>query len=131
MKVFILEQVKNFFTEVELQLLKQDFIKYKTEGLLPNYFGKDTAYNHSHTPRLVLFHQVQHLHLRPFSNPWASQLDIKYRTSDYHLVYCQGMLETNYYLFIAVLNPNAHQLATQLNIMHKIGVAADKFRLSY
>ncbi|MCP8687736.1 type II toxin-antitoxin system YafO family toxin [Marinobacterium sedimentorum] len=118
-------------TEDEQQALVEDFRRYKTTGELPDTFGRDVAYDHPHTPRLVLAEEVKHIHLATGEAPWSVRAIQYHRKSDTHLVYCQGALNDDHYLLIAVLTPDAHAQAKNMNVMTKLGQAAEKFRQQY
>ncbi|MFM2486597.1 type II toxin-antitoxin system YafO family toxin [Celerinatantimonas yamalensis] len=62
---------------------------------------------------------------------WRSKLDQYNKTSDHHLVYCQGASNLMIYLLMAILRPDAHQKSLNRNIMYNLGVMAEKFRQKY
>lgn len=131
MKVFIHRDLKKQLAASQLEALKKDFINYKNTGVLPDNFGRDVLYDHPYTPRKVLDNDVWHLHLKTASVVWPPYFQPYQRTSDDHLVYCQGMLHDDHYLFIALLTPDAHQLARNANQMWRIGDLAERFRLEH
>lgn len=75
--------------------------------------------------------QVRHIHLIP-SNISPKQITPQYRhTSDVHLVYCQGALDETSWCLIAILAPDAHKQALEMNIMRKLAKVAENFRCKY
>ena len=131
MKVFIHKDLKSQFPAAQLQALKTDFIAYKTTGIVPPNFGRDALYDHPYTPRKVLDNDVWHLHLKTASAVWSLSSQPYQRTSNDHLVYCQGILNDDHYLFIALLTPDAHELARNANQMWRIGDLAEAFRIRF
>jgi mRNA interferase YafO len=113
--------------KTELDLLENDFRIYKEAGHLPDLFGRDVPYDHPNTLPILKQEEVQHLHL--LKQP-IRQVQF-YRTSDKHLVYCQGFTNPKAYLFMAILSPNAHDLARQNDVMYRLGTMAQKFRNLY
>jgi len=108
--------------------LKNDFKKYKETGLLPNNFGRDAEYNHMNTLPIVKQEKIAHVHIEDPNAPWTMKSIPFNRTSDTHLVYCQGFFKENCYLLMAILSPDAHEQARDRNIMYNLGKMAEKFR---
>lgn len=111
-----------------LKDLTIDFKHFKENSLLPDYFGRDADYR---WPQVCLDEEVWHLHLSesvkpPFWKRWARSLYQK--TSDKHLVYCRGYYNRSRYYLIAILEPDAHDQARNLDIMLAIGEMAAEFR---
>lgn len=98
-------------TKKELSSLEQDFRCYKSDQLLPNTFGRDERYDHPNTLPIVKAEAVRHIHLEDPDHPWPVYLDQYNKTSDVHLVYCEGALANECYLLMAILAPNAHEMA--------------------
>tara|TARA_R110000868_G_C10969398_1_gene769535 strand:- start:11666 stop:11854 length:189 start_codon:yes stop_codon:yes gene_type:complete len=48
--------------------------------------------------------------------------------SDIHLVYCCGFYDTNHYLLITILKPDAHRQANNIDRMLDIAAIAAGFR---
>lgn len=114
------------------QDLLSDFLRYKAEGKLPSYFGRDVAYTH---PQLALNAHLMHIHLclpPDFFPPNLPQFDRKCRMGAPHkdaaLVYVRGDLEEDTYCLIAVLHPDAHGQARQEKIMRYLARLAKEFR---
>lgn len=114
---FYLEPIFLKFPELEKTLL-EDFRTYKSTGMLPDYFGRDTVYER---PSDIQDAGLWHIHLEidgnKFKAPPASA-DLQdpkvmqwYRTSDTALVYAKGLIDENSYSLIAVFMPPAHQKA--------------------
>ncbi len=74
---------------------------------------------------------MAHIHLQEPEHPWPLQLLQFSRTSDIHLVYCQGFYNTSVYLLMAILSPDAHAQALNNSIMYKLGKMAENFRDQY
>lgn len=129
-RVFKSVVIQKLLTPQDLDDLTKDFLHYKESSLCPDYFGRDVAYDHPHTPTVVLQEDVRHIHLVEHS-AWAVRLMQFNRTSDRHLVYCQGFFNPDCYLLITLLSPNAHEQAKINNIMRKIGEQAEIFRMKY
>ena len=113
------------------QQLKDDFAQYKDSGIPPFTFGRDAEYNHPNGPSIVRIEKISHIHIEDPLNPWPRHARQYTKTSDTHLVYCQGFYDADCYLLMAILSPNAHEQALNNNIMHKLGKMAEKFRSKY
>jgi mRNA interferase YafO len=100
----------------QLEQLVTDFRIYKESNLLPDTFGRDVKYD---------------IHLTDREHLWPLHLVQFKRTSDIHLVYCQGATDSSHFLLIAILMPNAHEQARQNNVMANIGKMAERFRQSH
>jgi len=110
------------------QAIVDKFKNYKTTSLVPSDFGRDGNFSEHNGCRE---HKVFHLHLKTEAaikdRKWYSS-NPYYRTSNTHLIYCQGSVYLNRYLLIAILSPNAHELARKNDIMGRIADTAWKFR---
>ena len=115
-------------SEEELNALVEDFKSYKLTGDLPEHFGRDVPYDHPNTLPIVLTEEVQHIHLGSEDKSLPIKRIQFHRTSDIHLVYCQGALDVNCYLLMTILSPDGHGQAKSRDIMYKLGVMAEKFR---
>lgn len=131
MEIFKGTLLKQQLTEAELSALEIDFRHYKETGILPDTFGRDELFDHPHTPSLVRQEEVRHIHLQHPTIDWQLRTIQFNRTSDIHLIYCQGYFRTDHYLLIAILKPNAHVLERDSNVMRKLGIAAESFRQKY
>lgn len=129
-RIFKSVVIQKLLTPQDLDDLTKDFIDYKKSDLCPDYFGRDVAYDHPHTPSIILQEEVRHIHLAEQAT-WPVQLIQFKRTSDRHLVYCQGAINSNCYLLITLLSPDAHSQAKISNVMRKIGEQAEIFRMKY
>ena len=116
-RIFKSQIILRQLTSEQLEQLVTDFRTYKEAGLLPDTFGRDVKYDHPHTYPLV---RAEH--------PWPVHYVQFKRTSDIHLVYCQGASNPEHYLLIAILTPDAHEQARQNNVMANIGKMAERFR---
>lgn len=128
MRVFAGKIIRSQLTMTELEDLKADFKQYKVTGILPNTFGRDALYEHPSSLPIILSEKVSHLHLASLEHAWLPHIRQYARTSDTHLVYCQGSQNPDDYLLIAILVPNAHDDARNNNTMYKLGCNAEKFR---
>ena len=111
--------------------LAADFKHYKKTGVPADHFGRDAPYNHINSLPSVRLQELQHLHLltQPLSKIRSSRQFNK--TSDDHLVYCQGFYSNELYLLIALLSPDAHEQARNNNVMLKMAQISEKFRNQY
>ncbi|MBU1806364.1 MAG: type II toxin-antitoxin system YafO family toxin [Gammaproteobacteria bacterium] len=112
--------------------IKLDFIRYKAEGFLPDYFGCDVPYTQ---PHIVFAAQLMHIHLclpPDFFPPNLPQFDRKCRKGAAHkdaaLVYVRGELEEGRYCILGVLYPDAHAKARNEKIMRYLARLAKTFR---
>jgi len=97
----------------------------------PDHFGRDVPYDHPHTLPVILAEEVQHIHLGNEDRPSPLHKVQFYQTSDIHLVYCQGALDSSCYLLMTILSPDAHEQAKSRDTMFKLGIMAEKFRNQY
>ncbi|HEY0209503.1 type II toxin-antitoxin system YafO family toxin [Acerihabitans sp.] len=114
--------------------LLEDFRNYKATGKLPDYFGRDTAYDR---PDDIQDSGLWHVHLsingdRFITPPRHANLADPvvlqwYRTSDTALVYAKSLLDENSYSLIAVFTPPAHRKANDEDRMRRLADYARKF----
>lgn len=109
----------------------KDFSRYKQTGIVPHNFGRDMAYDHPHTLPVVKVEQMRHIHLGSVDQLLPLNKIQHYRTSDIHLVYCQGGLSAEYVLLMTILSPDAHEQAKSRDIMYRLGKMAELFRSKY
>lgn len=124
------------FPSLEKTLL-EDFKSYKATGKLPDYFGRDTAYDR---PNDIQDSGLWHIHLslgndkfkvNPKSGTATDQKTIQWnRTSDTALVYARGLLDENSYSLIAVFTPPAHAKANNDGRMRILAGYARSFSSS-
>tara|TARA_R110000850_G_scaffold250405_1_gene375593 strand:- start:1443 stop:1841 length:399 start_codon:yes stop_codon:yes gene_type:complete len=129
--VFTSRIIGKSMPEGQLKDLVEDFRNYKSTGHRPENFGRDVAYDSDVTLRIVREEEVQHIHLKDADSNWPVRAMQFQMTSDCHLLYCQGAINDDHYLLIAVLEPEAHQLARDNNVMYRVGQVAEKFRAIY
>ena len=112
-RVFKSSLISELLSDEELSSLVNDFKIYKSTGMLPDCFGRDVAYDHANTLPIVKAENIRHIHLghsqigsrrHPFLG--LRQFD---RTSDVHLVYCQGAANDDIYLLMTILKPDGHE----------------------
>jgi len=127
-RVFAHRHLVTSLTNDEITALRIDFKLYKEAGALPDTFGRDTLYNHPNSLPIVLNEQLFHIHLADELNNWSEKTLQFYRTSDTHLVYCQGDMQTDCYLLMAILAPDAHAQVRSNSVMYSLGQMAELFR---
>lgn len=127
-RVFKSSIIRQILTEAELDALVIDFKSYKLTGNAPEFFGRDVPYDHPNNLPIVLAEKIQHIHLGNEDAPLPLKKVQFYKTSDTHLVYCQGALNANCYLLMTILSPDGHEQAKSRDIMFKLGIMAEKFR---
>lgn len=115
---------KDLANHSEFPALKNIFISYKSSGTLPGYLGKDVPYDRPDSAKKA---GLQHIHLADNNQPWPDWVPQGARTSDKHLVYCEHYFCPGVFLFVAVLEPNAHDLANDSQIMITLSQIAEKF----
>jgi mRNA interferase YafO len=131
MRVFKSRLIRNLLSSAELNDLVNDFRSYKNTGVVPENFGRDVPYDHPHTMPMVKSEHVQHIHLGSNEKPLPLNKIQFHRTSDAHLVYCQGASSDNDYLLMTILAPDGHVQARSRNIMYKLAKMAELFRNQY
>lgn len=124
------------FPSLEKTLL-EDFKLYKATGKLPDYFGRDTAYDR---PDDIQDSGLWHIHLtlendefkvNPKAGIATDQKTMQWnRTSDTALVYAKGLLDENSYSLIAVFTPPAHDKANNYDRMRILAGYARSFSSS-
>ncbi|KKO44834.1 toxin YafO [Arsukibacterium ikkense] len=129
-RVFTSKVLDEVLTAEERAALIQDFRLYKS-GMLPALFGKDVAYDHPFNLDIIKQEQVRHIHLAANGSGFPVLLAQLKRTSDTHLVYCQGFSNENCYLLMAILQPDAHNLAKSNQLMYQLGLMAQAFRQQF
>lgn len=131
MRIFKSRVILQQLTSEEMLALEEDFEKYKSDGMLPDSFGRDELYDHHLTLPIVKAEAVRHIHLADAETHWSPHKIQYSKTSDSHLVYCQGALDNDCCLLIAILAPEAHSKARDNNWMFNLGKMAEKFRQQY
>lgn len=131
-RVFKSSAIIDALLSEELEQLVKDFKDYK-DGRLPDLFGRDELYDHPHNLNIIKAEELRHIHLSSSDKPFHVKKLQFNRTSDKHLVYCQGVSHTECYLLMAILGPNprAHDQANSNNIMYQLGTMAEKFRSKF
>jgi mRNA interferase YafO len=131
MRIFKGRILMEQLTDEQADQLVTDFRNYKQHGLLPDTFGRDAGYDHPNTPPLLKAEQLRHIHLLPDTSLPDQNTPQYRRTSDVHLVYCQGALDEQSWCLIAILQPDAHKQALDRNVMLKLARVAENFRSQY
>ena len=129
--VFTSKLIEQAIPKERLKDLVDDFREYKATGKRPDQFGRDVPYDNDCTLKIIKEEEVKHIHLKCPDSEWPVRAMQFRLTSDCHLLYCQGAMNDDHYLLIAVLEPNAHELARDNNEMMKVGKVAEIFRGSY
>lgn len=127
-RIFKSSVIRELLDPSDLANLVKDFKKYKAEGMQPDTFGRDALYDHPHSLPSIRQEEVRHIHLQDESAHWSVRTIQYYRTSDTHLVYCQGAMHDARFLLITLLKPDAHNQARNNNIMMAIAMQAARFR---
>ncbi len=132
-RVFFHNSLKETLPQLGLDpnTLKEDFKRFKETGVPASNLGRDAEYNHPNGLPIVRQERLSHIHLEEPSKPWNVRAVQFSKTSDTHLVYCQGFYDQNCYLLMAILSPNAHEQARNNSIMYNLGKMAEKFRNQY
>lgn len=130
-KSVFFDEVFTRFPDLEATIL-DDFIRYKATEQLPHYFGTDVAYTQ---PYAAFKAGVMHIHLCLPPNKFPLKLpqaDRKCRKGDPQndacLVYVQGELYENRYSLLAILHPDAHSTAREVEVMSYLCRIATEFK---
>ena len=123
-RVFVLQSLRDSLTPEDGAALISDFRVYKSTGALPDSFGRDVPY---HLPKEAVDEKLFHLHLND-GDPWPIHAIQFNRTSDSHLVYCEGYEDPDAYALIAILSPDAHAQAKSIDAMKALAEKAEEFR---
>lgn len=128
-----LKAVFQKYPDLESRLLA-DFIRYKSTGELPDYFGRDTLYD---DPEDIRDAELRHIHFEIGTHvfgplpKWVDLTDkqaIQWeRTNNTALVYARNLLDENQYTLIAVFTPYAHETAREYPKMRELAGYARKF----
>lgn len=127
MRVFVGPILRSVLTENEISALVLDFKQYKSNDKIPDNFGRDVPY---HWPNSAVEEELFHLHLAAGSK-WPNDLPQFFRTSDVHLIYSHGFSNSDDYVLLAILQPNAHELARNRDIIDSLAKQAAVFRESH
>lgn len=130
-RVFKSKPLREALTEQEQADLVSDFKRYKSGEVVPDAFGRDVPYDHLNTPDILKSEEVQHIHLLSKEIDWPMHTIQFSKTSDTHLVYCQGFSCPDTYLLMAILSPDAHEQAWSTQVMLPLGEMARNFRNKY
>lgn len=112
----------------QIKQIKQDFLLYKSSGILHSYFGRDVTYS---WPTSAKTEELHHLHLAIHGHEWGRLRPQFSRTSDDHIVYTRGFYDPDCYLLIALMTPDAHNKANDIDLMEQYAKIAHKFRCQY
>ena len=125
-RIFTSRILENTLSNDERDALISDFKRYKETGELPDTFGRDEHYDHPYTLSAVQSEELRHLHIN--ENGWPLNVVQWGRTSDTHLVYCQGFIDSESYALLTYLSPDAHNQARNNDIMLNLAKSAGRFR---
>ena len=131
MRIFKTDLIRRQLDDQELQQLEDDFYRYKDTDIPASTFGRDALYDHPHTLPSVRQAQLRHLHLISLGRTNKKNQPQYYRTSDDHLIYCEGFYNQQDYLLITILSPNAHASARKNSLMFNLAGIAENFRDKY
>ena len=130
-RIFKTDLIREQMSNKHLTQLAADFKRYKETGIPADHFGRDAPYNHVNSLPSVRLQELQHLHLLTQQKSKTHSSRQFNKTSDDHLVYCQGFYSNEIYLLITLLSPNAHEQARNNNVMLKMAQISEKFRNQY
>jgi len=130
-RIFIQKDFGEVLGSQIVETLKEDFKNYKESNLLPDTFGRDAPYNHMNSLPIVKTEELAHIHIKENNKSWPINAIQFNRTSDTHLIYCHGSIDSNCYLLMAILSPDAHVQSRDNSIMYSLGKMAEKFREKY
>ena len=108
--------MREAIAEAELQLIVSKFKMYKESGEAKDYFGRDVSFNR---PEPLKSAGLMHVHVNDRRH-WGVRLLQFDRTSDTHIVYCQGYFKKDCFLLITLLK-GAH--AKYRDTMFMLGLA--------
>ena len=130
-RVFKTALIREQMSNEHLIQLAADFKRYKETGVPADHFGRDAPYNHINSLPSVRLQELQHMHL--LTQPLSKTCSLRQfnKTSDNHLVYCQGFYSNEVYLLIALLSPDAHEQACNNTAMLKMAKISETFRNKY
>lgn len=83
-------------------------------------FGKDVTFNR---PQSALDAELSHVHM--------VELESSKNTSDRFLVYSRGFNNPNYYIVLAIFEPNAHSMSRNNLLMSQLAQMAEDFRQQF
>lgn len=126
-RVFVTSDLLASCTQ-QIEQIKQDFLLYKSSDELPPYFGRDVTYS---WPASAKAEELHHLHLAIQGHEWGRGKQQYSRTSDDHIVYTRGFNDQDCYLLIALMTPDAHNKANDIDLMEQYAKIAHKFRCQY
>ena len=113
----------SFQSYPDFKSIIRDFKSYKQSNLTEFEtfkFGKDVTYNR---PQSAVDAELSHVHLL--------RLESTKNTSDRFLVYSRGFNDSDCYLVIAILEPNAHSISRNNLIMSQLAQIAENFRQQF
>ncbi len=120
-RVFTSTMIREGVAESELQLLVSKFKNYKETGDAKDYFGRDVSFNR---PSGVKSSGLMHAHINE-GRPWGVRLLQFDRTSDTHIVYCQGYFQKDCYLLITLLKGAHAKYRDNLFLLGLADIAKD------
>ncbi|WP_221797512.1 type II toxin-antitoxin system YafO family toxin [Oceanobacter mangrovi] len=129
LKVFAIESFKQSMTKECFDSIIHDFKSYKSTGVRPDQFGRDTSYDFSQS---VADAGLRHKHVKDKSsiNWHLKRLDYD-RASNTALIYCEGFFNPNEYLLLGFLR-NAHETYNENRFyLLDLAAVAEEFRELY
>ncbi len=124
-RVFSYQPFKDSISTELYNKLKEKFVHYKTTGVQPNDFGRDTTFDF---PAQLKSSGLRHIHIKDkTSKRWNLQKFAFDKTSNTALIYSSNYFNPNIYLLIGLLE-NAHQVyENNLLYLLELSDIADKF----
>ncbi len=114
----------SFWDNEDIAPIVEQFKKYKSEHNTPITFGRDAPLVR---PSEATYAGIQHIHIGSFNT-----LTYQYhRTSDDWLIYTSGFSNSNHYLLIDILTPDAHNKANSIDLMNRYIEIANNFRREF
>ena len=125
-RIFISDHFNKSCDEDKIKLLASQFREYKTTGVPPPTFGRDTTYDF---PQQVKEAGMYHIHIKDkTSTNWHLKKIVFHQTSNTALIYCQGSKNKNCYFLLGFIE-RAHETYLE-NPLYLLELAdiAERFR---
>ncbi|EGU57652.1 putative toxin YafO [Vibrio nigripulchritudo ATCC 27043] len=124
-KIFAYKAFKDSIPEEVYDAVKKKFRDYKSKGIVPNDFGRDTTFDF---PEQLRQSGLKHIHIKDkTSKRWNLKKYAFDKTSNTALIYCSNYFNPNYYLLIGLIE-NAHQVYKEdLLYLLELSDIADRF----
>lgn len=118
--------------DIENKTIANEYAKllklWKEKKVLSCYLGADGKWENSAKLCQSL---ISKIHIRIPNEPkWHENMPQIQRKSNYYLVYCQHWLYPNRYQIIAIMSPNAHELA-KTSFLAELEKRAEEFQNNF